>query len=158
MTDVRLSVFDYGGDIIIENGDLVEDAGLFTPVLISLFTDNRAPIDVELPAGATGRRGWWGNTNEDSVGSLLWLVSREKATNEIASRAEDYARDALQWLLDLSIASEVLVDGTIISSALQLLIKIRRGPAKEYSHLWEGVKNSEKYKFGNTSIQLIFEE
>lgn len=158
MSDVRLSVFDYGGDILIENGDLVSDPGLFTPVLISLFTDNRAPLDVELPAGANSRRGWWHNTNEESVGSLLWLINREKATNEVAARAEDYASDALLWLLDLGIASEVLTEGTIVSSSLQLLIKIRRGPAKEYAYLWEGIKLSEKYAFGNTSIQLIFEE
>ena len=41
--------------------DLATEEGLYTAVVISLFTDARADKDDELPAGENdSRRGWWG--------------------------------------------------------------------------------------------------
>ena len=95
------------------NGDFSTDAGLQTAVIISLFTDARADDDAELPAGETDPRGWWGDALStvagDITGSKLWLLHREKQEKRVLLRAEQYAREALQWLVDDKVASKVTV-------------------------------------------------
>ena len=102
-------------DLVLQGGDLAGDDSLGTAVLISLFTDARADADV-LPEGVTDPRGWWADAllaenarSFSGVGSLLWLLAREKQTQEVMARAEDYARQALQWLVDDGLASAVSV-------------------------------------------------
>jgi phage gp46-like protein len=71
-------------------------------VLISLFTDARCEAD-ELPQGETDQRGYWGDLDlpeGESLGSKLWLLRREKITQNTLNRARDYATDALQWLIE----------------------------------------------------------
>ena len=102
-----------GGNILFEQNDLSVSYSLLTPILISLFTDARAADDDVLPDPGNGdQRGWWAdstNTDKqgDSVGSKLWLLEREKSTAEVLLRAEQYIRDALQWMLDEGIASSI---------------------------------------------------
>ena len=88
--------------------DLATDDGLTSAVLISIFSDRRANAD-DLPPGETDRRGWWGDvlTNNDPIGSGLWLLQREKRSTEILVRAESYCRESLQWALDDGIATAV---------------------------------------------------
>jgi phage gp46-like protein len=89
-------------------GALASDDALQTAVVLSLFLDARARPD----DGAEGhRRGWVGDafTPEDRVGSRLWLLKREKHTEETRRRAEDYANEALAWLVDAGLASSVSV-------------------------------------------------
>lgn len=91
-----------------DTGALADDAGLKTAVVLSLFLDARARPD----DGAQGhRRGWLGDafTPEDRMGSRLWLLTREKQTEETRRRAEDYATEALAWLLDEGLATDVAV-------------------------------------------------
>jgi phage gp46-like protein len=101
------------GDWFIDPPDLGSDADLRTAIIISLFTDRLALPDDRLPDPTTGdRRGWWGDTSNDppeNIGSRLWLLSREKWTNEVRLRAEDYAREALAWVTADGVADEVLV-------------------------------------------------
>lgn len=93
---------------------LAEDDGLQTAVVISLFTDRRAEAS-DLPADATGqdRRGWWGDSfaevEGDRIGSRLWLLAREKQTQATLLKARDFAKEALQWLLDDGVARAVNV-------------------------------------------------
>ena len=104
----------------ISDGDLATDGGLRTSVLLSLFTDARAAADDVLPTDAPGpvpgrpdRRGWWGDPPDatdgsgDRYGSRLWLLERAPRTEQIRVLAEDYAREALQWLLDRNIAARI---------------------------------------------------
>jgi phage gp46-like protein len=89
-------------------GALASDDALQTAVVLSLFLDARARPD----DGAEGhRRGWVGDafTPEDRVGSRLWLLKREKHTEETRRRAEDHANEALAWLVDAGLASSVSV-------------------------------------------------
>lgn len=90
------------------NGALATESALRTAVVLSLFTDARARAD----DGAEGdRRGWIGDAfaPEDRFGSRLWLLRREKHTEETRRRAEDYATEALAWLLDEGLATDVVV-------------------------------------------------
>ena len=71
-------------------------------VAISLFTDARLPPGEKLPVGDTDRQGHWGDaflTADESLGSLLWTLRREKLTPAIVNRARDLAVAALRWLL-----------------------------------------------------------
>lgn len=88
--------------------DLQGDDGLYTAVIISLFTDARAHDDDPLPDESVGvksdRRGWWGDCilpeeMRDPMGSRLWLLWREKEQAVVVERARQYAREALDWLL-----------------------------------------------------------
>ena len=105
MTDVAL-VWDasaLGGDLRLAGADLALDATLASAVVVSLLSDRRVPAG-ELPPGETDRRGWWGDSvadaDGDRIGSRLWLIGREKVTPAIVPRAEAYAREALEWLVE----------------------------------------------------------
>lgn len=97
-------------------GDIETDETLETAVIISLFTDRRADIDDPLPnPDNDDRKGWWGDLASpdiagDQIGSKLWLLERSKTTSEILADAKEYAEEALQWMIDDSIAENVEVD------------------------------------------------
>ena len=92
-------------DLAIERGDLAVDRTLATPMLVALFSDRRARPDDALPSGVTEflvpsaanpRRGWVGDALDGQgrrLGSLLWLLSREKQTEQTRLRAAAYAGD-----------------------------------------------------------------
>jgi phage gp46-like protein len=95
-------------------GDLQTGQQLHTAVAISLFTDRLAAADDPLPDG-TDRRGWWADAWEpDLIGSRLWLLSREKQLNEVVLRAQQYAEEALNWLIEDGIASRIQVQAWIV--------------------------------------------
>lgn len=78
-------------------------------VVISLFTWRRADdsddYDHEL-----GKQGWWGDSlNEDEIGSKLWQLLRSKISSETLLRAQEMADDALQWLVEDGICTDVSV-------------------------------------------------
>lgn len=93
------------------NGQQTELTSMVNPlpraVIISLFTWRRATPD----DNAAQPMGWWGDTyptvTGDRIGSRLWLLGREKITNDMLNRARDYATEALQWLLDDGVAARV---------------------------------------------------
>lgn len=109
--DIALKQLDDGSfDIGIENGDLLTDYGMRTAVIISLFTDRQANDDDVIPDGTDNRRGWWAdsyNDDGDKIGSRLWLLGREKQTDDTLGRAEEYADEALLWLIDDGMAKTV---------------------------------------------------
>jgi len=98
-----------GGDVEIVDGGLVDDDTLRTAILISLFTDRRAGPDDMLPDDSGDRRGWVGDalatTEGDRIGSRLWLLKRRKQVEQTRRDGEDYCREALQWLVEDSIAT-----------------------------------------------------
>lgn len=93
------------------NGVLTDQTGVVNPlpraVIISLFSWRRANPDDNAPQPL----GWWGDTfptvTGDRIGSRLWLLGREKITNETLNRARDYAIEALQWLLDDGVTARI---------------------------------------------------
>lgn len=106
----------YQGDFQLVAGDLTSDLGLNTAIALSLFTDRRADDGDTLPDTHTDRRGWWADdfppVTGDLFGSRLWLLSRETNTADVLRRADQYTREALQWLLDDAVASAVDVSVT----------------------------------------------
>lgn len=98
-------------DFTIDGNDFVADNGLESAVLRSLFEYRRAQPGDVLPEGVTDRHGWWADAEPviegDQVGSRLWLLARSKETPAVLARAEELAREALQWLLDDKVASQI---------------------------------------------------
>ncbi len=118
-------------DLGIVSNDLYVDDGLATDVLCSLFEDRQAEPGDVLPEGETDRRGWWADAFPpvagDRRGSRLWLLARSKETPDVLARAEEYAREALQWLLDDKVASQLEVAAEFITGrGLGLTITIHR--------------------------------
>lgn len=107
MSDIALLWDIAGADFGIEENDYVLDEGLESAVFLSLFTDRRAEAGDVLPEGETDRRGWWGDTNDDKIGSRLWLLSRSKQTTDTLTRAQEYATEALQWMLDDRVSDQI---------------------------------------------------
>jgi phage gp46-like protein len=91
-------------------GNLALGSDLEAAVWTSLFSDRRALPDDVIPDGTDDRRGWWGDTYADKpIGSRLWLLDRAKRIPETLRRAEDYAREALAWLVEDGVAARVEV-------------------------------------------------
>lgn len=134
------------GDLSIAGADLATDAGLYSAIVVSLLTDRRARADDALPSGDRDRRGWWGDTlaaqQGDQVGSRLWLLAREKQLTSVLARAEEYAGEALAWLVEDRIARSVQVTAEVTRPGmLGLLVQVTR-PAGDvvehrFSHVWE---------------------
>ncbi len=85
---------------------------LVRAVIVSLFSWRRAHADDKLPADQ--RMGWWGDTfptvPNDRIGSRLWLLSRAKLLPETVNQANEYATEALQWLVQDGVAARVVVE------------------------------------------------
>lgn len=101
-------------DIEFKNNDLVNENGLETAVLMSVFTDKRASEDDPLPDINGDKRGWWGDLtlpeSEDAIGSKLWLLERSKTTQRVITKAKKHIRDSLQWMIDDGIAVKIDVE------------------------------------------------
>ncbi len=143
--DIRM-IFDgwlLSGDLTAEHHALDTDAGLETAIIISLFSDRRAAATDELPAGHTWRRGWWGAElpdvpgDETQWGSHLWLLSREKQTEETRLRAEQYAREALEWLMEDGAAEDIEVTAKWTATGfLDLRVDVTRPNNTRYAWQW----------------------
>lgn len=95
---------------------------LLGAVVLSLFCDARG-IEAD---GSVGR-GWWadGLTDGDRWGSRLWELIRSKDIPETLRLAEDYAKSALAWLIEDSVASTVVITAYSPARAvLGLLVKL----------------------------------
>jgi len=160
MTDIALLWDDdtVSADMLLSAGALATDEGLRTAILISLFSDARASEDASLPEADDDRRGWWGDqfapdagpdagsaNDRNRIGSLLWLLSRAKATNANLQLARQSAEAALGWLVRDSIAASVTVEvevQAIEGAARRLAIGVEidrpNGPGRQrFDYTWE---------------------
>ena len=84
---------------------------LAAAVLISLFSWRKSNPDDGVKA--PNRQGWWGDTFAevagDRIGSRLWLLQRQKILPTTLRRAEAYAKEALQWLIDDAVVARIEV-------------------------------------------------
>ncbi len=146
--DIRVrQLSTYGFDVTFRSGDFLAEQGLETAVFISLFTDRRAEVE-ELPPLEVDTRGWWGDlfaTDEgDEIGSKLWLLDRAAVTQDALNRAQEYAEQALQWLIDDGIAERVTVVASFIGRVGYLLeIEIKKPNTNQASNFryqmsWDG--------------------
>lgn len=127
-------------------GALAVDYSLETAVTLSLFTDVQATAEEIRAAGLDLQRGWWAeadtlrDADRPRMGSKLWLLARGKTTLETIRRAEGYAREALQWLLDAGVAASVeVIASRPRAGVIALDINIRK-PSKllpAFRRLWE---------------------
>lgn len=135
---------EFAADLAVANNDLVGDDGLETAILLSLFTDRRAEPGDPLPAGELDRRGWWGDAfpvaEGDRHGSRLWLLARAKQQAATVARAREYAREALQWLIDDRVASQVEVTAEIPRAGMLALTVVVHRPNTDPA----------RYRFGAT--------
>ena len=88
------------GDWVQAGTSLQTGGDVVTAMLISVFTDRVANLDDSIPDGTTDPRGWWADESKYPIGSRLWLLSREKQLDRVPQLAQDYCREALQWMLD----------------------------------------------------------
>lgn len=134
MTDLLLTD---DGDLAMQGGDLVLDPGLGSAVLRSIHTDRRASAEELARFGGGDPRGWWAEDDGDPVGSKLWLLAREKQTPQVLSRAREYVREALAWLVRDGIASAVEVVASYPDrEQLRVEVRVTRGTAARWAHLW----------------------
>lgn len=125
------------GSLLLEpSGRIARDASLQSAVILSLFLDARAAADDALPAGTSDRRGWLGDAlsprSGDRFGSRLWLLAREKQTEETRLRAEEYAAEALAWLIEDGLAETVEVAASW-ARAQTLLLRVSAAPAGTFA-------------------------
>ncbi|WP_019209688.1 phage GP46 family protein [Yersinia massiliensis] len=129
------------GDWQTGGGGLRDGDDLETAILISLFTDRLARADDAIESD--DRRGWWGDTgSEYPIGSRLWLLRREKLTTKVALKAEDYANEAVAWLLDDGVVTAISANAQIVfPNRLNLIISYQQPAQSEasvkFSWVWE---------------------
>lgn len=102
---------------------LASGNALRTAVIVALLTDRRAETS-ELRDGDINR-GWPGDgfdldDGETPLGSKLWLLRRSALTASVARRAEDYAMEALQPLIDQGAFVRFDVEATISAEGNRL--------------------------------------
>jgi phage gp46-like protein len=154
----------FGFDWAMDGPSLESDDGLKTAAIISLFTNKRAPSAAQLPAAqpigapaggglaglaAGNMRGWLGDaylpTLGDQIGSWLWLLAREKATQETRTRAEGYINDALGWMITLGLVASIdvatwwqglAVDNPTLAARIQLFRPDGTSVSLQFDKLW----------------------
>lgn len=130
------------GDWQVGQGDLQNGSDLSTAIYISLFTDRLARDDDDLD-GSRDRRGWWGDAGERvAIGSRLWLLRRQKLTPAVAVKAEDYANEAVRWLIDDGVVSAISTTAQIIYPRTLILTLNYQEPGKDkanvkFAWVWE---------------------
>jgi phage gp46-like protein len=94
--DPKLYETGAGADLSITEGQPVMDAGLENAVYLSIF----------------GGSSWWGNAisrGAEKFTSQFESVNRRTLTNATRLDAEQYAKDALAWLVTEGVAKRVTV-------------------------------------------------
>lgn len=131
-------------DLVIEDGDLKADNSFETAVLISMFTDRFTEIE-DLPAGNTDPRGWWADLLSkpltDLIGSRLWTLDRAKTDNDLEASLEEFAREALNWMLEDGIADRLEILATKISlDHTDVAVKIFKPDGSDiaFQFVWDG--------------------
>lgn len=136
-------------DLSVQDFDLKTETGLYTAILLSIFTDRRANGDDALPDGSEDRRGWWGDAFAeqigDQIGSRLWLLDRAKITTEVMRLIRDYAIEALAWMTRLGIASGVDATVTRLDTymvGLKVTFTRPAGGAGSYDFVWDNLSGA----------------
>lgn len=154
MADIRVvwNPDQLTGDWLLHGSALDTDNELVTAIAVSLFTHRTAEADDRLPDATAHRRGWWADHEADllydgatPIGSRLWLLSREKQTEETRARAEEYIREALAWVTATRLATRVdIAVEWFAHERLGAEITLYRGAADRiavrFERLWDGVR------------------
>lgn len=140
MSDVAIVWNDVArsGDVVASAGDLLTGGDLQTAVLVSLFCDRRAEPGDVLPEGVEDRMGWWADSETDRIGSRLWLLKRAKREPSTLQRAEQYAHEALQWLIDdvVLVGVGVVAEWSGSGMVLNVALTGPQGGVSSYRYGW----------------------
>lgn len=153
--DYKLVITEDGADLAIESGDIAIDAGLRTPVLVSLYSDARVELPEDLPAHETDPRGWWADLLlRIRMGSLLWTVRRSKITSDLLNQSRVFVQDALEWLVQGGFVEDItVVVSRIDRDAILIRVELRRGSATQGADLWESLQQ-EAVTFETPRLQV----
>lgn len=156
MIDIRMELTDAGADLALHEGDLLLEDGLRTAVVVSLFSDARAEAKDPLPPEETSRHGWWPDEAGDRFGSLLWLLRREKVTTSTVERARQYARAALQWMVEEGIAERIEVEASVRDTfTIGLTIRLHRGRARRWADLWDATDRELQASAEGVEVRIL---
>lgn len=115
-------------------------------VLISLFSWRKSEEDDGIKA--PNRQGWWGDTYAavagDRIGSRLWLLQREKVLPLTLQRAEAYAKEALQWMIDDRLVERITVSAVRGAEADQVDLRVvlfKRQSERAFDAVFKDVLN-----------------
>jgi phage gp46-like protein len=135
-------------DVQIVGGDFLLSDELQTAVELSIFSDRRASTDeaqrMQLGQDRLSRRGYWANGfRKVEQGSGLWLLQREKRTQETLSKAKTFCEEALGWMTRGGIAQSVTVDTSFSGSALIINIQLIKPDGQssgfKFDFAWDGL-------------------
>jgi phage gp46-like protein len=122
------------------------------PVTTCKLQSSSVCSQIALPAGTTlmtvviAAAG--GDSDADTqLGSRLWLLRREKLTTNVAIRAEEYAKEALDWLKGDGVVSDISCTTQIVMpNRLNLIIRYLPpdGDWQEsaFFWIWEQINNA----------------
>lgn len=118
------------------------DDPLVRAVINSLFSWAPAQPGDSVPDGEA--QGWWGDTYasepNDVFGSRLWELLRGKVTQETLAKAGEYAKEALQWLIDDAVAESVAATAERSDlGRVDLLIRVKKPKADALSIRFQDV-------------------
>lgn len=145
MSDITTQWAGTHGDyVLIADGIhpsyLLSSNDLVTSAIISLFSDRVAAIDDVIADYSNDPRGWWGDAGEDyPIGSRFWQLRRHKLTQSTATLAVGFAQEALQWMIDDGVVSNIDISFEIVgTNQLSLLIVFKRdgSPDLAQKFLW----------------------
>jgi phage gp46-like protein len=126
-----------GGDLAVDPG------GLRSAVLLSLFTDKKAPPGYVPPPGSLADwRGYWGDTySQFQIGSWLWTLDRSKITDNLTllNEVEDICSDALQWLITAGVVATVTVTAIFQQPdviGIQTVLTPPQSPPQTFNFSW----------------------
>jgi phage gp46-like protein len=109
-------------DIEFEDGDIKSINSFDTAIFMSFYGERRAD-ESEQPVNYL-RRGWWGNelsTVEGfEQGSKIWELYQQRATQEIANRAQSFTQEAFNWLVEDGHLDEIVVETTKTSDNIEI--------------------------------------
>jgi len=128
-------------DLVTEGGSLASAEGFESALVVSYFTDSRAPaVQVQ---EARHRRGWAGNIstilNERQLGGLLWLLDQVRIVADTLNLAEGYARGSLDWMAEDNVIRSVAIKAEKIGTrTINILTDITSidNTVKRYVTLW----------------------
>jgi phage gp46-like protein len=144
MQDVKLAINDQGYyDLVIENGSIAGVEGLDTAILVSIYTDARAPASTV--SDPLMRRGWVGNilnvNLERELGSILWIADTSRVDQNTLNYFNRETKACLKWMLDDGIVKNIIINSEIVDSKnIKVnisLIKLNQTEADKYSILWK---------------------
>jgi phage gp46-like protein len=141
MSDFKLAWGIESADLTKDGTDFSSTDGLETAVFLSLFLDRRLEDGDTPPDNGQDLRGWWADDfatiPNDKIGSRLWLLARSKQEQEILTQAVDYSKEALQWLIDDTVAASIAVTASIIrTGCMGIVVQIVRPTGQAVKFLY----------------------